>query len=215
LPVAIQSLLDAHDYGGVLKTMPEVKRDWEKERAAIAPLLKADAWVRRERFGPARLVVALPEAYGRYFDRVVDISCFDNSKITDLFLSSLSALAELRTLDLSGTAVTGDGLRHLKNLSKLEHLALCETRLTTDAFRTLGELAALVSVRVDGTPINDETLQHLTSLRNLREIWAFDTKITLEGVRQFRKLCPQAKVIIFPPGHPMKEKEEEINKTPQ
>jgi hypothetical protein len=195
--------------------MPEVKRDWEKERAAIAPLLKADAWVRRERFGPARLVVALPETYGKYFDRVVYISCFENSKITDLFLSPMSALTELRTLELSGTAVTGEGLRYLKDLGKLERLYLGGTRLTPDAYRILGELTSLVCVGVGGTPINDETLQHLTSLRNLREIWAFDTKITLEGVRQFRKLCPQAKVIIFPPGHPMKEKEEEINKTPQ
>jgi len=215
LPAAIESLLDVHDYARILKTMPEVKRDWEKERAAIAPLLKAGAWIKRERIGSARLVVALPEAYGKYFDRVVEISCFNDSKITDLFLSSVSALAQLRALDLSGTAVTGEGLRHLKDLGKLDHLYLCETRLTPDAYRTLGELTALECVRVDGTPINDETLQHLKSLDNLREIWAFDTKITLEGVRQFRKSCPQARVILFPPGHPMKEKEEEVNKAPQ
>jgi hypothetical protein len=109
------------------------------------------------RFKPQWDAIARLESLGariRYFDgRVweVDLSTC-TKKPTDDDLALLEPLAELEDIDLSDAPVTDAGLRHLRGLKKLRSVVVTNTRITSQGIKELN--LALPDVAVTVRPPN-------------------------------------------------------------
>jgi hypothetical protein len=76
----------------------------------------------------------------------------------------------LRGLNLSGTAVTDDSLKHLAGLTKLEYLSL------------------------GGTPITDAGLEHLRGLVHLKELQC-SKHVTDAGATKLKEVLPRTHIL--------------------
>jgi hypothetical protein len=73
-------------------------------------------------------------------------------EITDEDLPRLVRFRRLRSLDLSGTAVTGSGLAQLTALESLEELAIDGSMVTASLFESLGEFKRLRTLHIAAWP---------------------------------------------------------------
>ena len=70
------------------------------------------------------------------------------------------------------TAISDDGLKHLKGLHSLETLILIDT------------------------PITDAGLKELQGLPNIKLINLSETKVTKEGIAQFKQALPHCEILL-------------------
>ncbi len=113
------------------------------------------------------------------------------TRITDLGVGRLAALANLRVLDLSRTAATGAGL---ERLARLERLSLWKSRATDESAARLAGLRQLRFLDLADTSVTDRTLEPLASLPALADLYLDGTRVTAEGVDRFAKARPQCRV---------------------
>jgi internalin A len=117
------------------------------------------------------------------------------TRITDLGLAKLSKLEKLQHLDLSGSAITPNGLKSLANLRDLRRLSLWNVKGIDDtAAPFLEALPNLTSLDLSNTAVGDETLGRLSKLSGLRRLYVGETKVTPEGLAGFRKEHPSSVV---------------------
>jgi hypothetical protein len=82
-----------------------------------------------------------------------------SSKNADQILAVLKDLArtrEIRALDLELSSVTGEGMRVLASLDKLERLTLAHTGIDDGDLQPISQLVTLKLLRLNGTRITDE-----------------------------------------------------------
>ncbi len=117
------------------------------------------------------------------------------TRITDLGLAKLSKLEKLQHLDLSGSAITPNGLKSLANLRDLRRLSLWNVKGIDDtAAPYLEALGNLTSLDLSNTAVGDETLGRLSKLSGLRHLYVGETKVTPEGLADFRREHPSSVV---------------------
>ncbi|HET6884344.1 MAG TPA: M56 family metallopeptidase [Pirellulales bacterium] len=107
------------------------------------------------------------------------------SAITDDQFAKLP-LRNLRHLDLSGTAVSDQGVSHLRRLEKLEWLDLSGTAVTDKGLAALTNLKNLEIVSFDGTPITDAGVAYLAKLPRLGALGLSGTAIGDAGLEHLR-----------------------------
>ena len=113
------------------------------------------------------------------------------TRVTDLGLARLSRLEKLQHLDVSGSAITSNGLKALANLRDLRRLSLWNVKGIDDtAAPYLEALGNLTSLDLSNTAVGDETLARLGKLSELRRLYVGETKVTPEGLDAFRKRHP-------------------------
>jgi len=95
----------------------------------------------------------------------------DDAMLADLLQRQVDA-RRLRSLVLSGTQITDEGLEALRSLQSLRWLYLLRTRIT------------------------DEGLPHLKTLASLRSLWLGETAVTPAGVKQLAKCLPKCLIHI-------------------
>jgi internalin A len=112
-------------------------------------------------------------------------------QITDLGLAKLSALKNLKRLNVSGAKLTPAGLKVLAGLP-LDRLNLfaCET-LDDSAAAVLAEMPTLTIIDLSYTPITDQALRQLAKLPALKNLYLTETKVTPEAVAAFRTAHPK------------------------
>jgi Leucine-rich repeat (LRR) protein len=111
-------------------------------------------------------------------------------QVTDLGLSKLATLKNLRRLTLSGARLTPAGLKVLQGLP-LERLSLWNCPALDDAAaEVLGSIPTLASLDVSYTTIGDRGLQRLAQLPNLKALYLTETKVTPEALDAFKKQNP-------------------------
>jgi len=116
-------------------------------------------------------------------------------RVTDLGLARLSKLEKLQHLDVSGSAITSNGLKALANLRDLRRLSLWNVKGIDDtAAPYLESLGNLTSLDLSNTAVGDETLARLGKLSGLRRLYVGETKVTQEGLAEFRKAHPSSVV---------------------
>ena len=93
---------------------------------------------------------------------------FTLSRINDGALGHLQGLSQLRSLVLSDTPITGEGLEHLRGLREIRALSLAGTRITDAGLTYLKALPQLESLDLGNTQIADAGLAHLKPLARLR-----------------------------------------------
>jgi YHS domain-containing protein/uncharacterized membrane protein/mono/diheme cytochrome c family protein len=101
----------------------------------------------------------------------------------------LARMAEIgrnvRWLDLGGTGVTADGLRHLARFPNLTRLYLQRTAITDLSLAHLAGLQQLEYLNLHGTPISSAGLEHLKGLPRLRQLYLWQTQVNGSEARAF------------------------------
>ena len=111
----------------------------------------------------------------------IDLS---KTQTTDGQLQHLVPLAnKLKEVNLSETAISDDGLRHLGLLANLTSLDLDKTPVTDKGLESLLRLNALTSLSLGQTKVTDDGLQQLAGMESLRILQLDDTAITSNGLR--------------------------------
>ena len=118
-----------------------------------------------------------------------------NDAKTDLGLKHyLAALETHPVLNLGEWRITGDGLVHLKGLTKLQDLNLAQTKITDAGLEHLKGLSKLQELHLESTEITDTGLLHLKGLTKLQRLKLGGTKITDAGVAELQKALPNCKI---------------------
>jgi hypothetical protein len=99
----------------------------------------------------------------RNFNNLIGLTILD-SPVGDKGIAALQSLRKVTDVDLSGTKVTGKGLRYLGELSELKRLTLKKCPVADDGLAHLSKLAKLRSLVLDGTRITDNGLAYVTHL---------------------------------------------------
>jgi uncharacterized membrane protein/mono/diheme cytochrome c family protein/YHS domain-containing protein len=93
--------------------------------------------------------------------------------------------ANVRWLDLAGTAITDAGIHHLAAMQNLTRVYLQRTAITDASLTELGKLSQLEYLNLYGTPVTDEGLAALKSLPQLRQLYLWQTKISSTAATAF------------------------------
>ena len=113
------------------------------------------------------------------------------TRVTDLGLTKLVSLKKLRYLDVSGSSITGNGVKTLTAFRDLRRLSLWNVKGIDDAVASSLEiLTNLTSLDLSNTPVGDETLGRLARLPNLRRLYVSETNVTAKAVTAFRMEHP-------------------------
>ena len=92
------------------------------------------------------------------------------------------------------TKVTDEGLKHLKELSKLQSLYLAANKVTDEGLKHLEGLTSLQTLHLAANKVTDEGLVHLKGLNNLHSLSLINTKVTDEGVDKLQKAIPKCRI---------------------
>jgi len=93
--------------------------------------------------------------------------------------------ANLRWLDLGGTAVTDAGLERIASMYNLTRLHLERTAIDDSGLERLSGLANLEYLNLYGTAITDAGLQTLQKLPRLKQVYLWQTKVTPDAAQAF------------------------------
>jgi internalin A len=128
---------------------------------------------------------------------VVSITLAHNKSVTDADLRQLSALKNLRDLNLGWTEVSDAGLVHLKQLTRLESLYLEGCPNVTDSgIAHLAGLTNLKELAVSNTGMSNAGMVHLKNLKKLE--WLELTGVPVEDdVVQYLRELTNLKVLFF------------------
>jgi hypothetical protein len=107
---------------------------------------------------------------------------------TDAGLAQLTGLTGLHSLDLRSTQISGDGLRHPKELPGLMILNLNRTKITDADLARLKDCGNLASLYLSGTAVSDAGLAHLKDLPNLFFLELIDTGISDAGIVHLKEI---------------------------
>jgi Leucine-rich repeat (LRR) protein len=123
-----------------------------------------------------------------------------DSLVHDEDLAYLKDMKQLRSLSLRGNGdITEKGFKLIGELTNLEFLDLTGTHITNDMLRHLQGLTNLRELRLMRTTVTDEGLENLTTLKNLTRLDCFFTNVSEKGVAKFNQALPKCKVIIGNP----------------
>ncbi len=114
-----------------------------------------------------------------------------NTKVTDEFLGELEGMTQIRGLDLSGTLISDSGLQSLSGMT-LGYLSLSGTRVTGVGLKYVKDLVGLL--KLSSTAANDASLQELKRFSHLHRVMLDSNQVTdaalahLAGNRSLRSL---------------------------
>ena len=106
------------------------------------------------------------------------ISLRDCADLTDEELSRMAGLAQLESLDLSGTPIGDAGVEHLAGCRGLRELNLSNTKIDDAAMARLASLVSLRSLQLAGTAVTDAGVGQLRSLEELEQLSLAGTAVT-------------------------------------
>lgn len=93
--------------------------------------------------------------------------------------------ANLRWLDLAGTAVTDAGLAPVAGMQSLLRLHLERTAVTDAGIARLKDLPELEYLNLHATAVSDAVLPSLKSLPKLRKVYLWQTQVSAEAAKAF------------------------------
>jgi hypothetical protein len=128
------------------------------------------------------------------------------TKVTDAGVAKLTALKNLKRLDLSGSPVTPAGLKRIEGLQRLERLSLWNCTALDDTIApTLAGLPNLSSLDLSYTGVSDAAMKQFSGMARLKDLYLTDTKVTSDAAEAWRKAKPGARVFwaVRPPARPV------------
>ena len=114
--------------------------------------------------------------------------------------SKLEGLIYLEDLDLSGSSVTDDGIKHLGTLEVLvEAMNLADTAVSDEGLACLASHTGLRELNLTGTGITDEGLRCLYDLKGLQRLKLEDSLVSDAGRWQLHQELPHCEICPPPP----------------
>jgi len=110
-------------------------------------------------------------------------------------LRLLRKLARLNSLDLSGAEITDEDLARLSELDRLVDLKLIHTPLTGRGLAHLKKLSRLETLNVFATDTTDAALVHLREMKHLRTLTLNATGVTAAAVAELQKSLPDCRIV--------------------
>jgi len=108
------------------------------------------------------------------------------TNFTDTALARLAPIAaNLRWLDLGGTAVTDAGLTNLTAMPYLTRLHLPRTAITDAGLARLGVLSELTLLNLHATAVTDAGLACLEKLPKLQQLYLWQSQVTPTAAKAF------------------------------
>jgi Leucine-rich repeat (LRR) protein len=114
--------------------------------------------------------------------------------VNDTALEQLG-LSRLTHLDLGQTKITSAGLQHLKAMKQLQHLLLHNNRVDDTGLEHLSVLSNLQALYLRGTRVSDAGLEHLKGLTKLGTLDLVGTRVTPLGAQALQKAMPKCKIL--------------------
>lgn len=114
--------------------------------------------------------------------------------ITNEGLAEIAHLRSLLYLYLADCRIGDDGVKQLAGLRNLQNLSLNETDITDAGLAALKDVQALTYLNLRGTRIGDASLPHLMGLKNLEIIVLRNTDVSAAGVARLKAALPNCKV---------------------
>lgn len=115
----------------------------------------------------------------------------------DSVLEDIPHLAGLQALNLSGTHISGPGLKNLAQLKKLKWLGLVVRYLGDDEIAPLADLAALESLNVRNTPISNRGMAHVSKIKTLIHLDICGTSVDDDGLKHIKNLTSLRRLHFF------------------
>ncbi len=115
--------------------------------------------------------------------------------LTNDGLAHVKALPKVVELNLKDTQVTDDGLAHIAGLGTLVRLHLEQTKVTDAGLAHLKDLGNLEYLNLYGTPVTDAGLEHLKPLAKLKKLYVWQTQVTDEGIAKLKEALPEVTVV--------------------
>ncbi len=174
-----------------LNDLPDLSQvSLRHSRVTDAGLVAIEPMVRLERLslGPATTDAGLVHLLGLVRLRSLDLS---GTRITGEGLRLSKDFPDLTFLSLSRTNVADDDLAYLKEFPALCHLELCQTGITDAGLVHLKDVAELHFLALVGTRITDAGLVHLEKMPKLRWLFLEQTPVTEAGRRNLRRSRPE------------------------
>ena len=125
---------------------------------------------------------------------LVDLDLSENAEVYDDGLSHLSAMKQLKRLNLWRVIITNDGVAHLAGLTNLEWLNLDNTHLTDDGLPHLVDMKKLKFLHLGSTSVSNAGLKYLEGLTALEDLKVTRTAVTEEGVEQLQEKLPDTEI---------------------
>lgn len=109
--------------------------------------------------------------------------------MTDAGFESIGQMTGLESLVADeSAAITGVGLKHLKDLRHLVDLYLNSTKITDEGLAAVSQIKSINLLSVRYTAITDDGLSHLSAMPKLRRLELGNTAITDAGLSHLMKI---------------------------
>ena len=115
--------------------------------------------------------------------------------LTDDGLAHVKALPKVVELNLKDTQITDAGLAHLAGLGTLNRLHLEKTKVTDAGLAQLKDLGNLEYLNLYGTAVTDAGLEHLKGLKNLKKLYLWQSQATDAGIAKLKEALPAVAVV--------------------
>lgn len=116
-----------------------------------------------------------------------------STKITDEGLKELAKQQSARTLDFSGTPVTGAGLKDLAD-TKIVNVSLSGSLANDVGISGIAAMKSLTTLNLSYTRVTDACIDELSRMKSLQALYLQQTKITQAGKDRLAKNLPQCSV---------------------
>jgi hypothetical protein len=115
--------------------------------------------------------------------------------LTDEGLAHVKVLPKVFELNLKDTQITDAGLANIAGLATLSRLHLEKTKVTDAGLEHLKGLGNLEYLNLYGTAVTDAGLEHLKALANLKRLYLWQSQATDAGVAKLKEALPNVIVV--------------------
>jgi internalin A len=162
--------------------------DWQRKGQTYSPGAMPDA--------PRWLVDLIGVDY---FGHVTHVAICYPSNTTEVPMAQIEHLTRLKSLCLSGSTISDEGLAHVTGLTNLSILELTGTRITDAGLAHLKGLANLAELHLDSTQTTAAGLKNLKALTKLTHVVLDGEQINDTGVKELRQALPSLNIFFWPP----------------
>ena len=108
----------------------------------------------------------------------------ENERMNDDVVAAISAVRDLKSLNLRRTAITDGSMQHLQRLTALRSLTLDDTAVTDEAMTSIGALSGLRSLSLRNTDVSDRGVEaSIGKLEALEFLDLTGTEISSKSMR--------------------------------
>ncbi len=108
--------------------------------------------------------------------------------VTSAGLKHLEFLTHLQFLNVCLTAVDDEGLAHLSRLKNMRRMTVCSSKITGSGFKHLKGMEHLESINLHSSPASDEGLEAIGNLTSLKRLEIVHTHVTDAGLAHLEHL---------------------------